>query len=58
MTNGRPWPFTNPRPCAGCLHRHTALGMAYCGLDKWAGLTNEKSCGAPVPVPPRVWPKP
>lgn len=45
MTAKRPWPYVEPRPCAGCIHRHTVLGIAYCGLDHWAGITNEKFCG-------------
>jgi hypothetical protein len=44
MTNGKPWPYDTPRPCAGCAQRLKAFGLTYCGLGKWAGTGNEKAC--------------
>lgn len=44
MTTGTPWPYDQPRPCAGCRYRASALGVVWCQLEKWAGIINEKRC--------------
>jgi len=44
MTTGKPWPYDQPRPCAGCSYRASALGVVWCALSKWAGIINEKRC--------------
>lgn len=45
MTAGKPWPYNQTMPCAGCRHRHSALGVVWCGLDRWTGAReNERRC--------------
>lgn len=51
MTTGKPWPYDQPRPCAGCTQRLTAFGLTYCGRGHWSGITNEKFCGVKEEVP-------
>jgi putative chitinase len=48
---------SNLYPCVGCMHRHVAFGLVYCGLGKWSGIANEVACNEKTEKPPRPAPK-